>query len=1688
MPIQTDLSVSPYFDDYAESKNYYKVLFKPSVAVQVRELNQLQSMLQGQVEKFGDAIFKRGTIIEGCNFTFNDTLKYVRIKDNEIDGTPVNVSVFKNLFVKDSDNLTAYIIETTEGFESQSPDLNTLYIRYTNAGNTYSKAAFDKNTILTVYDKTYPITKALVSEGSTGFSNNDTLVVYPAIAVQNSTGGSLFAPNTWVINSKIVQDTTGAEAEILAVNTTANSSVLVLNIRPLETDLDDAAFDANNWTLSSGYTITGATLGATTANSSANGLIVAIIGADAQGTLLTDGTGKITQVAISATGSGYYVPPHITVASPTGAIESANIVPYNYQAKVTVQNDDSAIGNSYGLTVSQGLIYQKGYFSRVATQLVIVEKYASATTPDEKVVGFNTIETITTSDEDQTLLDNALGSFNYTAPGADRVQLTPTLVVLDKADALANTEFLPLVEFAKGAPYKQVRGTLYSKLNQELAQRTYEESGNYILDQFRSSTSSSEGNEDTKFNVVVDPGKGYILGNRIETVETFQGDVDKGTSTISASNVSLDLDYGYYIRVKELGGYFQFNTGDVISLRDTALQYASNTTLAGTEPAAPGSEIGKARMKILSFEGGEPGSTATYRLYLWAVQMNTGKNFADVRSVYYDGASYKGYADIVTDAGKAVIYDSSKSELIFKTGFSAVKLANNVTYTYRSVNAIATANTTGVINAAAVAGSWTYTGELTTAQQSELIIIPLTSMETANLGTASVGAGSTSNTTVVLSNATFGDALSIGDYIKVYGTSDRIRKVVGITNATHITVDSGLGLTNTSSNVSFIVPKYTSLQLATRPDRSANIDGSYLRVYINPPANFVAGANVAVSYNAKRSSIPVTSKNTFRNSLVKLNITSNPGGVNGPWYLGVPDIFRLRNVYVSSSSTVNTDSTNITNEFFIDHNQTENSYDGGYLFKRPESTYTIGGSDYLLVQFDAFDKTGGIYSISSYSEDDSANLATLSATATDVNRLEIPEVYTSIGTYHDLTDVLDFRISANTTANIVTSATSPNITTNPALPAYADRYNDADEKYFPIPQGDLTLGSIEAYQGRIDRVIVNSNSDIVILKGDSGSSTSPSEPLDALTINILNVPPYPSLPKFRSGELIEIIDRRVANIKYTNRREKTYSITENTNEGNIIYQQPRAYKMTDIASIDRRLSNVENRIDLKAIEDDIKNLTIPSSVDATTDRFKFGFFVDNFTTTDYSDLDDPEYSAMNFDYRMTSMKSQQNIKFVNYSSNVTPTAVESDGTVKNASGDLLTLPFEEYSIIRQLAATAIDEDSANTTTSQQTSVFEHVALPKEADKFTLRKNVNAVGGYLGPQFKFVMSRRAGPVTIYVAAPKKDGGVHLAIAQYSSSGSRTRYITSETAVSLTADDRNNLQSVKAFNNSYTGGGTLNAFLNNALTFKSISGRPKYYIRRSVGKFTFTHDPTKGQNYTILTARVEKNYAFRMEYPVDAVVGRFVDSGKKADKIKYNGRVISINPNRIDIVATIHEALFDKAYVSIKTVIDSRRRRKLRAVIESSDERGTKDQTIRKRLKSSTKIKASVDVAAPTKIEVYVKGLRPLTRHNFYVGKVLSNSKALARSGPLAGQFGTDTTSTSSLVSDITGLLRFDIYLDNKLPTGVVQTTYGELQKLLRDAVNSTYSDFSLKTTEGKLDSGLNWKIYSARYDIVGNDGQ
>ena len=77
----TNFNASPYYDDFDINKNFLKVLFKPSTALQVRELNQLQSVLNEQTSRFANHIFKDGSSVFDGNFTVDTGVSYIKLHD-----------------------------------------------------------------------------------------------------------------------------------------------------------------------------------------------------------------------------------------------------------------------------------------------------------------------------------------------------------------------------------------------------------------------------------------------------------------------------------------------------------------------------------------------------------------------------------------------------------------------------------------------------------------------------------------------------------------------------------------------------------------------------------------------------------------------------------------------------------------------------------------------------------------------------------------------------------------------------------------------------------------------------------------------------------------------------------------------------------------------------------------------------------------------------------------------------------------------------------------------------------------------------------------------------------------------------------------------------------------------------------------------------------------------------------------------------------------------------------------------------------------------------------------------------------------------------------------------------------------------------------------------------------------------
>ena len=131
MPQQTNLNVSPFFDDFDPAKDYYRVLFKPGYPVQARELTNLQSILQNQIEQFGQHFFKEGSKIIPGSTSYNKNYNCVQLA-NTFQGVPVAAYADQLVGTKitgQTSGVTGVVNKILQAEDSENGNL-TLYINY----------------------------------------------------------------------------------------------------------------------------------------------------------------------------------------------------------------------------------------------------------------------------------------------------------------------------------------------------------------------------------------------------------------------------------------------------------------------------------------------------------------------------------------------------------------------------------------------------------------------------------------------------------------------------------------------------------------------------------------------------------------------------------------------------------------------------------------------------------------------------------------------------------------------------------------------------------------------------------------------------------------------------------------------------------------------------------------------------------------------------------------------------------------------------------------------------------------------------------------------------------------------------------------------------------------------------------------------------------------------------------------------------------------------------------------------------------------------------------------------------------------------------------------------------------------------------------------------------------------------
>lgn len=115
----------------------------------------------------------------------------------------------------------------------------------------------------------------------------------------------------------------------------------------------------------------------------------------------------------------------------SGIFTAAEEVYINSEALPTsnVSDESTPTGNSSVVTIENSYWYVRGRPLLLIADIKCIDRYSTDVT---KRIGIEVVEKIVTADDDETLLDNATGTYNYNAPGGDRYSKYIKLEIKDR--------------------------------------------------------------------------------------------------------------------------------------------------------------------------------------------------------------------------------------------------------------------------------------------------------------------------------------------------------------------------------------------------------------------------------------------------------------------------------------------------------------------------------------------------------------------------------------------------------------------------------------------------------------------------------------------------------------------------------------------------------------------------------------------------------------------------------------------------------------------------------------------------------------------------------------------------------------------------------------------------------------------------------------------------------------------------------------------------------------------------------------------------------------------------------------------------------------------------------------------------------------------------------------------------------
>ena len=904
-----------------------------------------------------------------------------------------------------------------------------------------------------------------------------------------------------------------------------------------------------------------------------------------------------------------------------------------YTNATVLSSANTPTGNGVYFTLGDAIVYAKGQFIRHSNSGIVVGRY---TQQPSKIVGFKVNESIVTSNTDTTLLDPAQGAYNYTAPGANRLKLETELHTLDLSNggsAPESNNFFSLFSVDTGQRFEEAKQPLYADLAEELARRTFTESGHYTTRPFKFNVrenlidgtnlglkTSADGGEANVLSVGIEGGHAFVKGFEYdyENLDTIYLDVNKGTNTQIFESVLTTPNYGQFFKVKEVSGVFDPTKLPTLSLRSAAA--TSHTSRTFDVTAAPGSEIGTATLRSIKHDSGNTDvAGGVFRLFVDNIQMTSGQ-FANVKSVFIanavTGTSKNFLADSVlsgansTFLGNATLEEPTFDTLVYSLPFKGIKTirdgSNSVETSFQFKKGFdITIATDGTASLATGDSSHTFTtsGTLSGSQKDELItIVAKNRVVSTQLGTVLAN----STTTAVTGTGTKFNLLKPGDRVRLGPTNVFTVNAVTSNVAMSLTTTPTAAQNVASGNA--IAKVIESGQVIDMSMTGTTGNGAERTVVINSTTtatldlketfdtSLAARAIVTLNkVNAKEAA-----KTLSANVFVRINPNTHFNKTtSGPYPLGVTDGFRIRNIYMSTSNSVvanTTGTTDVTNDYFFESGQKAGSYDLAQIRLKSTGTAPTGQ---LLVNFDHFKHSTslgqGYFSVDSYPVDDDKGTNSL----TSIKTFQIPTyVNPQTGDEYNLRNSIDLRPNKANTANPTSTISSA-----PINPANSSTFTTTGDGQFLPLSGKVITKDLQIYLGRTDRIILDEAGRLSIKTGISNNQkVPPMAASDVMTLAFLNIPPYPSVSPY---------------VGKTNSREDL-AVTLNPVDN-------RRFTMRDIGQIAQRVSRLEYYTSLSLLEKDAQQLQILDS--AGLDRFKNGILVDNFTGHGVGDVVNPDYKS-----------------------------------------------------------------------------------------------------------------------------------------------------------------------------------------------------------------------------------------------------------------------------------------------------------------------------------------------------------------------------------------------------------------------------------------------------------------------------